>query len=139
MPANDLFHDAVKTALIKDGWLITADPLPITVGGVDFYIDLGAEKLIAAERGNEKIAIEIKSFLSNSIISEFHAALGQFLNYQLALQETQPDRQLYLAVADDIYQYFLSKPFIQSALRKYQVATLVFDPETEEVMAWIRH
>ncbi len=61
--ARDLFHDAVKKALIKDGWQITNDPFFLKVGGVEFYVDIGAEKLIAAERNNEKIAVEIKSCL----------------------------------------------------------------------------
>jgi hypothetical protein len=59
--ARDLFHDAVRNALVKDGWIITEDPLFLKIGGVEIYIDLGAEKLIAAERNNEKIAVEIKS------------------------------------------------------------------------------
>jgi hypothetical protein len=29
MPAKDKYHEAVKTALIKDGWTITDDPLHI--------------------------------------------------------------------------------------------------------------
>ena len=29
MPAKDLYHEAVKNALIKDGWTITADLYPI--------------------------------------------------------------------------------------------------------------
>lgn len=137
MPAHDLFHDAVKTALTKDGWIITDDPLSLSVGDVDFYIDLGAEKLLAAERNGERIAVEIKSFLSSSLVSEFHAALGQFLNYRLALTESGAGRLLYLAVTDDIYQAFFSKAFIQSALRQYQVNILVFNPETEEIKTWL--
>lgn len=62
MPAHDIFHAAAKAALIKDGWIITDDPLSLSVGDVDFYIDLGAEKLLAAERGDKRIAVEIKSF-----------------------------------------------------------------------------
>ncbi len=60
--AKNLFHDVVKIALIKDGWQITDDPLFLKVGGVDFFIDLGAEKLLAAERDGKKIAVEIKAF-----------------------------------------------------------------------------
>ena len=57
MAAKDLFHNTVKTALQKDGWLITNDPLHIRVGGViDMYIDLGAEKVIAAQKSRSKIA-----------------------------------------------------------------------------------
>ncbi len=49
MPERDLFHDVVKTALAKDGWTITHDPLFLRLGGVQMFIDLGAEKVIAEE------------------------------------------------------------------------------------------
>jgi len=35
MPAEDSFHDAVKNALIKDGWNITHDPLILGFGKRD--------------------------------------------------------------------------------------------------------
>lgn len=74
--AKDRFHQVVKTALVKDGWNVTHDPLPIKVGRVEMEIDLGAEQLLAAERENQKIAVEVKSFLASaSAISEFHTAL----------------------------------------------------------------
>lgn len=138
MSARDVFHNAVKEALQKDGWLITHDPLSLSVGDVDFYIDLGAEKLLAAERNGEQIAIEIKSFLSNSLVAEFHTALGQFLNYRLALVESAQKRDLYLAITDDVYQVFFSKPFIQSALKYHQLNVLVFNSETKEIKLWIK-
>jgi hypothetical protein len=50
MAARDTFHEAVRNALVKDGWTITHDPLSLSFGGVDLYIDPGAEKVIAAER-----------------------------------------------------------------------------------------
>lgn len=82
MSVRDIFHNTVKTALIKDGWTITDDPLRLEVGGVSVSIDLSAERLIAAERRGQKIAVEVKRFLEGaSAISEFHTALGQFLNY----------------------------------------------------------
>lgn len=76
MPAKDIFHNMVKIGLEKEGWEITHDPMYLDFGGVEIYIDLGAEKLIAAERKGEKIAVEVKSFISGSAISEFHKALG---------------------------------------------------------------
>ncbi len=78
MPAKDIYHETVKTALIADGWTITDDPYIIEYGGVDLYVDLGAEKLIGAQKENQKIAVEVKSFLRSSVISDFHQALGQF-------------------------------------------------------------
>ena len=76
MPAHDVFHAAVKQGLIKEGWTITDDPLIIEFGTLDMYIDLAAEKLIAAEKGGERIAVEVKSFLGPSLVTDFHTALG---------------------------------------------------------------
>ncbi len=96
--AKDLFHPAVKQALLKEEWIITADPLIIKIEGVKFEIDLAAEKILGSEKAGRKIAVEVKSFLNSSAITDFHVALGQFLNYRLALQMKEPDRTLYLVV-----------------------------------------
>jgi hypothetical protein len=107
MPAKYLYHDNVKNALIKEGWRITHDPFYIKFGEPDFLqIDLAADKIIAAEKPGEKIAVEIKSFSNDSPMYDFHLALGQFLNYQMTLEENEPDRVLYLAVPLDTYQSF---------------------------------
>jgi len=137
MSARDTFHQLVRNALEKDGWTITQDPYHIDLGFVDFYIDLGAERLIAATREGEKIAVEIKTFLAPSTISEFHMAIGQFINYRIALEEDDPDRLLYLAVPLDIYKRFFKYPFIQTVIRRNQVPLLVYDTEEQEVIQWI--
>lgn len=85
MSARDVFHIAVKTALQKDGWQVIADPLKLEWGEVELYVDLAAERLLAAERQGNKIAVEVKSFLGQSEIYEFHGALGQFINYRTVL------------------------------------------------------
>lgn len=137
VPAKDLFHDAVAAALRKDGWIITADPLALAFGGVDLYVDLGAEKLIAATKGTEKIAIEIKSFSSPSPVTEFHQALGQFLNYRIALEDEDPDRALFLAVPVDTYKTFFTLPFVQISVARHQVGLIVYDPRKQELRTWI--
>lgn len=119
--AKDKFHDAVKNALIKEGWTITNDPLFLQFGGVDLYVDLGAEKMLAAQKDNQKIAVEIKSFLGDSTITEFHQALGQLLNYRLILKRQEPERILYLAVPLDIYESFFKLEFTQLAIADYQL------------------
>ena len=48
MPAKDIYHDAVKNALIKDGWRITADPYYIIYKKLRLVADLGAERSISA-------------------------------------------------------------------------------------------
>lgn len=71
MAALNLFHDAVKQALLNELWVITAEPLTIKIEGVRFEIDLAAEKVFAAEKAGRKIAVEVKSFLSNSALTDF--------------------------------------------------------------------
>jgi len=116
MAAKDRFHDVVKKALEKEQWVITDDPLRLEVGGTKFEIDLGAEHLLAAERGTEKIAIEIKTFLGDSPLTDYHAALGQFLNYRLALEISDPTRILYLAVPVGAYETFFKREFAQISI-----------------------
>ena len=79
MPAKDIYHDAAKQALINDGWTITHDPYTIKIGRRDVFVDLGAEKLLAAEKEGRKIAVEIKSFVGRSEIADLQDALGQFI------------------------------------------------------------
>lgn len=136
--AKDIFHNQVKTALIKDGWKITHDPFVIRISeAIKLQIDLAAENAIAAERGNEKIAVEIKSFIADSDISEFHTALGQYLNYVQAIEDQEADRSVYLAVPVDTYADFFQLPFIQKMLRRYAVQLVIYDPDKEEIQQWI--
>lgn len=137
MPAKDKFHEIVINALQQQGWTITHDPYHIDLGFVDFYINLGAERLIGATRDGEKIAVEIKTFLEASTISEFHTAIGQFINYRIALEEEDADRLLYLAVPLDIYKRFFKYTFIQTVIRRNQIPLLVYDIEKQEVSQWI--
>lgn len=134
--AKDLFHKAVKQALIKDGWTITNDPLIIRIDRVKLEIDLGAEKVFAAEKNGQKIAVEVKSFINPSTINDFHNALGQFLNYRLALQMTDSGRILYLAVPIDIFNTFFQERFTQAVIEQYDLKILAYDPNTEEIIIW---
>ena len=136
--AKDAFHQQVKQALTKEGWTITHDPLTLPISeAVKLHIDLAAESTIAAERASEKIAVEIKSFVRDSDVSSFHTALGQYLNYEQALEEQQPERMLYLAVPDETYRDFFQLPFIQRSLQRYSVKLIIYDFDLEEIVQWI--
>ncbi|MDY7014608.1 MAG: XisH family protein [Cyanobacteriota bacterium] len=137
MSAKDIFHEAVKKALEKERWVITDDPLKFKFGNVNFRVDLGAEQLLGAERAGEKIAVEIKSFLNPSAITDFYTALGQFLSYRLALESVEPARKLYLAVPLEAYRTFFQFEFTQSAVQRYQVLIIVYDPVDEAIVQWI--
>jgi len=71
MSAKDIYHDVVCDALDNDGWTITHDPLEFRIG-VLLRIDLGAEKIIRAEKGSTKIAVEVKSFLNTSVLGAIY-------------------------------------------------------------------
>ena len=137
MAAKDRFHAVVRIALEKEQWQITNDPLRLEVGGTKFEIDLGAQQLLAAERDQEKIAVEIKTFLSDSPLTDYHAALGQFLNYRLALEISDPTRILYLAVPVVAYETFFKREFAQISLERYQIKQIIYDPIQEVIVQWI--
>ena len=64
--AKDFYHNNVRQALEKDGWRITSDPYRVKVDDVSYEIDFGAEPLIAAEKDEIRIAVEVKSFVGPS-------------------------------------------------------------------------
>jgi hypothetical protein len=136
--ARDIFHDAVRHALVKDGWTITDDPFRLSVEGVNLQIDLGAERLIAATKEDERIAVEVKSFIGNSDLSEFHTALGQYLNYRIALSSQAPDRKLYLAIPEDTFNSFFQLAFPRSVLEQFDLSILIYDSQQEILTQWIR-
>jgi hypothetical protein len=137
--ARDTFHQNVREALEKDGWVITHDPYFLMVGRRRGFIDLGAEReVIAAERGTEKIAVEIKSFIGGSDLDQFEDALGQFLIYLNALSDKEPDRHLFLATPVGFYKRFFDDPFFQRLARKYEVSLLVYDEYKNMIVEWIK-
>jgi hypothetical protein len=138
MAAKDVFHDAVKQALIKDGWTITHDPLTIKLGKRPMFIDLAAEDLLAAKREDKYIAVEIKSFIGASDLEAFHLALGQYLNYRLAMQEKHKDYQLFLAVPVETYKEFFQEALPQMSIKTYGVSLLVYNPAKEVIVSWIK-
>ena len=137
MPARDKFHDIVKNALINDGWLITHDPYSMKLGSADLFVDLGAEKLIAAEKGNAKIAVEVKSFLGKSIISETQDAIGQFLMYQVVMSEFEANRVLYLAIEEEIFDNEFSDALKTLLLEKLNIKLLIFRASEEGIVKWL--
>ena len=139
MPAKDLYHDVVRRALEKDGWTITHDPYTLRLGKRDLFVDLGAERyvLFAAELGEQRIAIEIKSFLGPSLVTNLHEALGQFVLYEDVIELTEPERTLFLAVSEEKYAQVFEEEFGSLLLNKKQIRLLVFDPISEVVLKWI--
>ena len=138
MARPDKIHVKVKTALKKDGWTITHDPYSIEYEDLTLFADLGAEKMFSAEREGRKIVVEVKSFLNLSKVQDFKLALGQYELYNVYLKATAPERKLYLAVGEDIYETFLLREAIKFAVEELKLSLVVVNLETQEVVQWIR-
>jgi hypothetical protein len=137
MPVNDSIYSAVKNALIKDGWTITNDPLSIEYGDLYLFIDLGARRTVTAKRGDELIAVEIKSFPSKSKVADLQQAVGQYAVYCAVLRRVEPDRKLYLAVSKDIYSSVFESPMGDLVRSEWSIQIIVVDVATEEIVSWV--
>lgn len=137
MPAKDLYHDAVKHALVKDGWIITHDPYLVAVGLGKVYVDLGAEYPLAAERQGRKIAVEVKSFRGESELYDFERAIGQFIFYRSLIPLKEPDRTLFLAVPVDAYENVFQERITQPILKELAIPLIVYRADEERIDRWI--
>lgn len=136
MPSRDHLHAAVRKALERDGWTVTHDPYRLVSGRRQMWIDLGAERLLAAERGAERIAVEVKSFVGESDIVDLEQAIGQFVLYRVLLRAQEPDRVLWLAVPDDIWKTLFLEPVGEAIRAETLDRVLRIDPSREEVVRW---
>jgi hypothetical protein len=138
MPAKNVYHNAVVHALADDGWTITHDPLTLSYGGKDLFVDLGAERMtLAAEKAGKRIAVEIQSFVSPSPVRDLEEAVGQYDIYRAILAETEPERQLYLAVPRRVFDGLLSERFGQLVVDRLRLRLMVFDEQQQRVVQWI--
>lgn len=136
MPRLDIIHNAVKNALIKEGWTITHDPFIIEYKELTLYADLAAERPIAAEREGRKIVVEVKSFIGACKIQDLKIGLGQYEIYVSLLEITEPNRKLYLAISEKVYDEFFTLESIQVIINRLQVPLIIVNPETEEIVKW---
>ncbi len=134
--AKDFYHEVVREALESDGWRITHDPFPLNFGNIGYEVDLGAERLIAAEKNLEKIAVEVKSFVGPSDVNEFHRAMGQFNDYYVVLEEIEPDRLLFLAIPEEVWIGFFQEKAIQKAVARIGAKIIVYSPVEKTIKLW---
>ena len=137
MPAKGIYHNNVRTSLEKDGWTITNHPLPLKIGKRTLNVDLGAEKLFAAEKEGRKIAVEVKSFVSASPVNDLEEAVGQYIVYEDILEQLEPERIIYLAIRAEVYAQIFSEPIGQLLLEKKRFKLIVFDSLKETIVRWI--
>ena len=138
MPRLDKYHEAVKNALIKDGWTITDDPFTIDFEDATLFADLAAERTIAAQKENEQIAVEIKMFGSKSAYDDLEKAFGQYQVYRAFLRQIEPNREIFLAVSTEKYEKIFTRASVKFLVAEFSIKLFIFDPEKEEIIEWIK-
>jgi hypothetical protein len=68
-------------------------------------------------------------------VQAFHNAVGQYLNHRVNLEEYFPDRELFLAVPQDVFAGFFQTELAKRSIKRLEIKLLVFEPETE-VIVW---
>lgn len=136
MPQRDLYHEAVRNALIHDSWQITSDPYYLTYGGERGYVDLSAAETLAATQRDRTIAVEIKSFLGPSPIADLERAVGHYLLYASWMRRVDPARERWLAVSDDTYQDIFTGLAAQAVVEDDAIRLLVVQMEAARIVLW---
>ena len=137
MPRRDFYHNAFKEALVKDGWTITHDPLTLLSkieGGLQ--TDLGAEKIVTAEKNLKQIAVEIKSFTTPSALHEFIKSTGQYRAYKLAMNFKKSERILYIAVPSFAWKILVNKEIVQALIEDTRMKIVLYDPIEKNIDEW---
>jgi hypothetical protein len=135
MSRRDLYHEIVRKALIREGWTITHDPYIIN-SDPKLAVDMGAERIIAAKREQNRIAVEIKSFVRASQVVDLHDAVGQYAIYDIFLRKQEPERLLYLAVPIHAFENILSREVGQVIVSTLKINLLVYSLSEKEPLIW---
>lgn len=135
MSRKDTYHDLVKSALMKEGWRISHEPYFLQ-SDPKLSIDLGAERIIAADKNRDKIAVEVKSFIADFQVTELQRSVGQYGIYRELLKIQEPDRELYLAVPIDAFENIFSRQVGKVAINYFKLKLIVFSFDEEELQ-WI--
>lgn len=137
MSQLDFYHNVVREALEADGWTITDDPLTMALDDTKTFVDLAAERnIIGAERGLEKIAVEIKSYRGQSIVAETQKLMGQLDTYKYLLSQLEPDRELVAALPQKVYRKLLRMPTLYKLLSAKGVRWCVFSANENRIVTW---
>src|SRR5258708_34092966 len=135
MPAKDRYHDPVKRALVKDGWTIDSEQVLFVIANRHVWIDIQASR--AAEAVT--ILIEVKGFEGPSQVEQLVEAVGKYTVYRAVIDDAGGENiSLYLALPEKAYMGVLEERIGIIVRQQAQLKLLVFDPNNEEITAWIR-
>jgi len=92
--------------------------------------------LFAAEKNSRKIAVEVKVFGSLSSYDDLEKTVGQYQIYRAFLKKIQPEREVYLAVAEKVYDEFFQRESVQFLVAEFSIKLLIFHEIKEEIVQW---
>lgn len=81
--------------------------------------------------------MEVKSFISPSLVKDLGQALGQYIMYSQVLERQNFDRLLYLAIPQRVFLDFFSEELPQLLIELNHLKLLVFDSDSQEVVKWM--
>jgi hypothetical protein len=96
-----------------------------------------AERAITAERAGQKIAVEVKSFLSDSPSSDLMEAVGQYVTYRSWFARVEPAREVWLAVPTAALVNVFDDAGAMAVMQDIGLQLIVVDLATERVTEWI--
>lgn len=123
--------------MIKDGWTITDDPLRLLTkeeGGI--VTDLGAEKMIIAEKELKRIAVEVKNFINPSLVHEFMKSTGQYVSYETVVLKKHINRQMFLAMPYYVFDKLKKFDFVNDIIERFHIKLILYNPITETIEEW---
>jgi hypothetical protein len=132
LPAKDRYHDRLKRALIKDQWLITDEQVKLKICDRRLWIDIEAEH----QTERTLILVEVKEMMSASQVDDLSNSVGQYLMYRVALESKNIPISLYMAVSTSTFQGILSEEIGQLMIERFQIALIVFNPDSEVITEW---
>jgi len=100
------------------------------------YVDLAAAIALSAEKDNQKIAVEVKSFVGKSETADLQQALGQYFLYRWLMDRQDPDRVLFLAVPETIYRQLFEGVKGEILLSNGKLKVFGYSTEKEEIIGW---
>ncbi|MBV7331767.1 XisH family protein [Chloroflexi bacterium TSY] len=136
--AKDKIHDAVKNALINDGWTITKEHLHIEHEELGIFADLVAERgPFLAEKDGRKIIVEIKTFGGRSFMRKPQQAVGQYEIYLDMIALAGLEHDLYIAISGLTYSAYFTRKATSQIVQRRQLKLLVVNIEREEIIKWL--
>ncbi|NJN33122.1 MAG: hypothetical protein HC817_01590 [Saprospiraceae bacterium] len=93
--------------------------------------------MIGAEKDNEKIAVEIKTFGNSSFITALYEAFGKYIIYRNVLKIIQSERVLYLAVPESVYNRFFEETVIQKTVQEEKFKLVIYNQTIQKITKWI--